>query len=656
MENKYLNEAIIGNKNMIATFTSKGELQRMYFPSKDNRQYINYFHTGVQINDSDLIYLHDDINNIYMQYYDTDTNVLNTEVTNTYFNLKMVQTDFVMLKENVLVKKYIFLNEGKIDLNTKFYIHSELLSDQNNFVGCKIIDNGMMQYAHDFAVSTFAKGEKIAKHQINGSKETIKRCEIHDKDYIGMSKDSSICYDIGIIKPQEKKELEICIFVDENRNVSEMEDEIDRITKIDLNKEYIQTKSYWRKYVKLHNGLNLKEPKNSYEERIFEIYKRSILLFPLLTNEETGGIIASPEIDENFSKCGRYAYCWPRDAVFMTKAMDILKMEKETDKFYRNFCKKTQSKNGMWEQRFFTDGKLAPCWGYQVDETASVVYGVYEHYKYVKSEKFLKDNLKMCEKAVDFLKKYIKDWLGIDGIDEIRKDVVKEEIEEDTKKRTGKEHKYHISYDLWEMCEGIHLYSIASIYSAFDCMLKIYRELGKNISNFENNRLKEEKVKKTQRELENLQAELKKYINENLYDEQKKSYVRNTEDRKMDISLIGAVTPFNVFKPKETKVSNTIECINMTLRTYTGGYQRFEQDGYMNGNPWVISNLWMTLYYLKTGEKRKAKETFDFVIKTAGKHYFLGEQIDNQTLKPNWVIGLGWSHAMFVIVLEQLYK
>ena len=656
MENKYLNEAIIGNKNMIATFTSKGELQRMYFPSKDNRQYINYFHTGVQINDSDLIYLHDDINNVYKQYYDTDTNVLNTEVTNTYFNLKMVQTDFVMLKENVLVKKYIFLNEGKIDLNTKFYIHSELLSDQNNFVGCKIIDNGMMQYAHDFVVSTFAKGEKIVKHQINGSKETIKRCEIQDKDYIGMSKDASICYDIGTIKPQEKKELEICILVDENRNISEMEDEIDRITKIDLNKEYTQTKLYWRKYVKTHNGLNLKEPENSYEERIFEIYKRSILLFPLLTNQETGGIIASPEIDENFSKCGRYAYCWPRDAVFMTKAMDIVKMEKETEKFYKNFCKKTQSKNGMWEQRFFTDGKLAPCWGYQVDETASVVYGVYEHYKYVKSEKFLKDNLKMCEKAVDFLKKYIKDWLGIDGIDEIRKDVVKEEIEEETKKRTGKEHKYHVSYDLWEMCEGIHLYSIASIYAAFDCMLKIYKELGKNTSNFENNRLKEEKVQKTQRELENLQVELKKYINENLYDEQKKSYVRNAEDRKMDISLIGAVTPFNVFKPKEAKVRNTIECINMTLRTYTGGYQRFEQDSYMNGNPWVISNLWMTLYYLQTGEKRKAKETFDFVIKTVGKHYFLGEQVDNQTLKPNWVIGLGWSHAMFVIVLEQLYK
>ena len=65
MENKYLNEAIIGNKKIIATFTSEGEMQRIYFPSRDNKQYINYFHTGVKINESDLIYLHDDINNIY---------------------------------------------------------------------------------------------------------------------------------------------------------------------------------------------------------------------------------------------------------------------------------------------------------------------------------------------------------------------------------------------------------------------------------------------------------------------------------------------------------------------------------------------------------------------------------------------------------------
>ena len=646
MENKYLNEAIIGNKKIIATFTSKGEIQRIYFPSKDNRQYINYFHTGVKINESDLIYLHDDINNTYKQYYDTDTNILNTEITNTYFNLKIVQTDFILIKENVLLKRYTFLNEGKIDLNTQFYIHSELLSDTNNFVGCKIVDGGMMQYAHDFVFSTFAKGKDIIKHQINGSIENIKRTEIHDKDYIGMSKDTSIAYEVGTIKPGEKKELEITILIDENKNISDIEDEIERIKRIDFDKEYTNTKSYWRKYVKDHNGLKIKEPENSYDERIYEIYKRSILLFPLLTNTDTGAIIASPEIDENFTKCGRYAYCWPRDAVFITKAMDILKMNKETEKFYKVFCKKTQSKNGMWEQRFYTDGKLAPCWGYQVDETASVVFGVYEHYKYTKSEKFLKENLQMCEKAIDFLKRYIKDW--------IEPSLKNENQENQTQNLSNlKEHKYHVSYDLWEMCEGVHLYSLSSIYSAFENMLKIYNVLGKDISDFENNRLKQEKVEKSKKEIEKLQLEIKKYINKYLYDEEKKSYIRNSEDKKMDISIIGAVTPFEVFKTKEKKVQNTVERINLSLRTYTGGYQRFENDNYMNGNPWPIANLWMTLYYLETGEKKKAKETFDFVIKTAGKHYFLGEQIDNETLKPNWVIGLGWSHAMFIIVLEK---
>lgn len=630
MENKFLNEAIIGNKKMIATYTSKGEIQRIYFPSKDNKQYINYLHTGVKINESDLIYLHNDINNTYKQYYDTDTNILNTEVTNTYFNLKIVQTDYILIKENVLSKKYIFINEGTIDLKTEFYIHSELLSDTNNYVGCKIVDGGMTQYAHDFAFSTFAKGKDIIKHQINGSSENIKRTEIYDKDYIGMSKDSSIAYDIGVIKPGEKKELQICILIDENKNISDIEDEIERIKKIDFEKEYINTKSYWRKYVKNHNGLKLKDTENAYDERILEIYKRSILLFPLLTNSDTGAIIASPEIDEGFSKCGRYAYCWPRDAVFITKAMDILKMDKEVEKFYKVFCKKVQSKNGMFEQRFYTDGKLAPCWGYQIDETASVVYGVFEHYKYSKSKEFLKENLQMCERAVDFLKRYVKDILD-------------------------KTNKYHISYDLWEMCEGVHLYSFASIYSAFDCMLRIYDILGDNVSEFENNRLKEEKIAKSIKEIEKLQVDVKKYINKNMYDEQKNSYVRNADDKKMDISILGAVTPFKVFKPKEKKIQNTVERINLSLRTYTGGYQRFEGDNYMNGNPWPIANLWMTLYYLEIGEKKMAKECFDFVVKTVGKHFFFGEQVDNESLKTNWVIGLGWSHAMFIIVLEKLY-
>lgn len=628
---KYLNEAIIGNKSLLATFTLKGELQRLYSPNRDIRQFIDFNHVGVKINDSGIIYLHEDINNVYKQYYDVDTNILNTEITNTYFNLKLLQTDFVPIKENVLVRRYTLINEHNIDLDVKFLIHQGILSDKNNFVGAKIIDGGMIQYSHDFMISTFST-EKLLNYQIHDSKENINTGVIGRKDYIGMSSDSSISYDLGVIKPNEKRIIEIYMLVqNQPEQMSELEKEIERIKKIDPQTEYIKTKNYWRKYLKAHDGLKLEDPKNSYEEKIAEIYYRTILLFPLLYNQETGGMIAAPEIDEDRTKCGRYAYCWPRDAAYITKAMDILNMQKESEKFYKDFCKKTQSKNGMWEQRFFTDGKLAPCWGYQIDETSSVVYGVYAHYEITKDDKFLKENLPMCEKAVDFLKRYVKDIL------------------EETKK-------YKDSYDLWEMCEGIHMYSLCSIYGAFDAVLNIYKILGKNVSGFENNRLKDEKINKSKLEIQELQTKIKKYINDNMYDEEKKAYVRNSKDKKMDISLLGAVVPFKVFTSKEKKVQNTIERINLSLRTYTGGLKRFEEDSYMNGNPWPIANMWMTLFYLENGEKKKAKETFDFVIKTAATHSFLGEQVSNEHLRTNWAIGLGWSHAMFILVLEKMLK
>ena len=78
-------------------------------------------------------------------------------------------------------------------------------------------------------------------------------------------------------------------------------------------------------------------------------------------------------------------------------------MDKEVEKFYKTFCNSTQSKDGMWEQRFYTDGNLAPSWGYQIDETASVVFGVYEHYKATKDVKFLKDTL-CCDMNHQLLK------------------------------------------------------------------------------------------------------------------------------------------------------------------------------------------------------------------------------------------------------------
>ena len=632
MKNKYLNDAIIGNKTMVASFNKKGELLRLYYPAPDHKQYIDYCYAGLKINDSGLVNLYDDINNEYNQYYTQDTNVINTQIYNTYFHLKINQLDFIPIKENILVKKYEFVNEGGIDLDVKFLLHSKLLSDENNSVSCKIVKQGMLQYSHDFTCSITSKKTPLLSFQINDTSSNIHTGIIKDKDYIGMSTDSSLCYDIGILKPNEKKELFIYIWINNNKEHYKL-DEIQKINEtiqnMNMEKELANTIQYWRKYVKQHQTLTLKDH-TEYDKKIKNIYNRTILLYPLLINEQTGGISAGIEIDENKTQCGRYSYCWTRDAAFVTKAMDILGMEKETEKFYKVFCKNTQSKSGMWEQRFFTDGRLAPCWGYQIDETASVIYGVYEHYQKTKDIKFLKDNLKMLEKANKFLQQYVEDILQEKG-------------------------KMHVSYDLWEMHEGIHLYSIASIFAAFDAMLRTYEIIEESMAKeTTTTRLKQENLVKEKQILKGNLVKIKEYAISQFYDENRKCFRRNNKDEKMDISILGTVIPFGLVLPKEKKIVNTVEKMNLTLRTYTGGYKRFEDDHYRNGNPWPIATLWMALYYIEIKEYEKAKECLDFVVTSSTKHGFLAEQVDNDTMQANWVIGLGWSHAMFIIVLEKL--
>ena len=593
MKTKYFNDAIIGNKNIKATYSKKGELLRCYYPNIDYRQFIDEFMVGIKVNDSNLIKLNDDINNVYNQYYTENTNILNTEIQNTYFNLKILQTDYIPIKENILVKKYKFINEHNIDLDVKLLIHSTLLTDENNSVGGIYNNETLMQYMHDYSFCIFSKKSPLS-YQINNSKENINYGVISGKDYVGLSYDSSISYDIGQLKPNECKEIEIIISIYDNKKltIKNIEEDVIRIKKIDLKKEFENTKKYWINYVRKHDTLKLAIPQNERQKKIEQIYKRTILLYPLLINTETGGISAAAEVDENYSKSGRYSYCWTRDSIFITDAMYKLGMKKEVEKFYKNFCSITQSKNGMWEQRFYTDGKLAPCWGYQIDETASVIYGIYNYYQNEKDPKFLKDNLKMCEKAINYLEKYIENIFN--GEEMVQ------------------------SYDLWENFEGIHTYSIAAIFAAFEKMIKIYDEV-KPL--YENNRLKLEQIVREKEKLEKYLLKIKEYIEKNLYDKENKCFLRNNIDKKMDISLLGIVTPFKIFSPKEKKVQNTVEKMNLTLRTYTGGYLRYEGDTFMGGkNPWIIANLWLAQYYIELGEKVKARECFNFVVNSSNQH------------------------------------
>ena len=651
MNKKYLNEGIIGNEKIVASFSSKGEMLRLYYPNRDYMQFIDKMYVGLKINDSNLIYLHDDINNEYEQYYTQNTNVLNTKIKNTYFNIQITQTDFACINKDFIIKKYTLKNENNIDLNINFLIYSSLLSNTNDMVGSKIEKGILLQYCHSYTYCIFSK-KNITSYKLNNSLNEIKTGVIQDKDYIGMANDSAINFNIGILKPGEEKEFEIYIYINENEkknNIDEILKEVEKIRNTNVNKELEKTIKYWENFVNKHDGLEIFSNSKKWKEKVSldiydkikKIYVRTILLFPLLTNNKTGGISAALETDEERKYSGRYSYCWPRDAIFITKALDILQMQDITDKFYTKFSKITQSENGMWEQRFYTDGTLAPCWGYQIDETASIVYGVYEHYKNTKNKEFLNETYEMCKKAIDSLGTFLFGLsVPFGSINCLASDAI---CNNSISQKNIEIFKTHESYDLWEMNEGIHLYSMAAIYAAYKAMIEIENELGRKKNNTE--------------ELEKTAEKIKEYCKEYLCNKEEKTLKRSNKDNICDISTLGATIPFNMFDIKEKQVINTIEKMHMTLRTYTNGYLRFENDSYMGGkNPWVIATLWMAIYNLKINNKEEAEKEIEFVLKTATKHGFLAEQVDNEEMKSKWVIGLGWSHAMFIITLYILSR
>ena len=259
MKTKYNNDSIIGGKNITASYTKNGELLRVMYPFPDFRSWIDEFKTGVKINDSGIIYLHEDINNQYNQYYTEDTNILHTEITNTYFNLKIKQTDFALLKNSVLVKKYEFENKNNIELNVNFLVHSKLLTDYNNMVSGEVKNNTLIQYCHDYTMYTFSN-KPFLSYQINNTKENISSGVIKDKDYIGMSCDSSISYDIGTLKPNEKKELTVYLYFKKSDETEEvLNKELTEIREARCKKrransrkilEKIRKRAYWNRIKK----------------------------------------------------------------------------------------------------------------------------------------------------------------------------------------------------------------------------------------------------------------------------------------------------------------------------------------------------------------------------------------------------------------------
>ena len=619
---KYFNDAILGNDEIVLSLNKKGKLLRLFYPSPDFRQFFKDIDVLFKINDNEIYDVNNDFTSVYKQYYVENTNIVKTEITNSKYNLKIVQTDFCMLNEAVMVRRYEFENLSDQNLNIRAIVHADAIANENVDTSGYFKNNCLIQYNHT-AAATFFSNYPIDKYKVNNMNKDLS-LNFENKEYIGLSSSSTMFLKPFDLKAGEKQEIDIYLHLNDNSKIgvlNELDNEINRIRKINVLDKENETKKHWEKYVKKHTKHDLKR----LSPKAKEIYVRSLMLLDLLYNKKTGGVSVAVEVDEEKEKSGRYSFCWPRDAYYVIVAYDLLGMFDKAEKYFEDFCTLTQSRSGRWEQRFYTDGTLAPCWGYQIDETAIIPIGIYKHYQATKKKSFLKNNLRMVENAYTYLDKYVDSIIKGEKTD---------------------------TFDLWEMYQGETIFGVASVYAAMESFLGIYNAL---YDGFSNNRLKQEQIRKKQEKCKINMVNLKSYIVDNFYNEEKNSFVRAKDDARIDISALSIVHMFNIFTPEDKKVTRTVENIDMYLRTYTGGYIRFENDTYMGGyNPWSLSSMWLACYYLELGEYEKALENFNFVVNTASELGFIPEQIDNETLKPKWVIGLTWAHGMYISLVDKM--
>lgn len=279
-------------------------------------------------------------------------------------------------------------------------------------------------------------------------------------------------------------------------------------------------------------------------------------------------------------------------------------MESLLNNFYHDWATKAQLSSGLFEQRYYANGELAPSWGLQIDETAAILIGLSRHINYL----FLEE---LIFKATVALMNFV-DERGLSKV----------------------------CYDIWEERKGVHLYSTASIYQALTAsynMLKLIDEV---------------KYTHFLERIYNVTIKIKEAIK--TYFVEDGHLKRSLDNNQIDISLLSVVTPFSIFEPDDEIIKNTVAEIERTLHMANDGYMRYQWDDYMGGNTWIISSLWLALYNIKIGNMEKAKELFDWVTCHADALSFLPEQIEREGDKTAWVTQLSWSHAMYVIVKSML--
>lgn len=399
-----------------------------------------------------------------------------------------------------------------------------------------------------------------------------------------------------------------------------------------------RTRNYWRLWVNKGN-----EPMGDLPKSMVDLYKRSLLIVATQMDAD-GAIIAATDGDVWAFSRDSYGYMWPRDGALVANALSHSGYGESTRAFF-DFCHNVITDDGYLLHKYTPAGALGSSWQpwvdaqgqpqlpIQEDETALVIYSLWQHYAIFRDVEFIKPlYASLVKAAANFMVSF---------------------REPHTKLVAP-------SYDLWEERYGIHAFTLASVYAGLRAAANFAEIFG------------ETDFATTYRAAaEEIKAATHQYLwNETTQRFSRRLLVDNqgtiTHDDTMDMAIC-ALFITGMIDCADPKMSKTVDalCARLQVKTKVGGYARYENDYYhqvskdianVPGNPWFICSCWAAQYQIAKAqsdqELHASLPMLQWVVDHALPSGVLAEQVDPYTDAPLSASPLTWSHAEYIATVR----
>ena len=378
-----------------------------------------------------------------------------------------------------------------------------------------------------------------------------------------------------------------------------------------------------------------------------DLYRRSVLTARTHVDNR-GAIIASTDFDITKFARDTYAYAWPRDGALVANALDRAGHEDVTRQFF-TFCQQSLVEEGYFLHKYTPYGQPGSSWlpwidshgvrtlPVQEDETGLVLWSLWQHYR-------IHQNLDFVVGLYTALVVPAADWM-VSYFDE----------------RNGL---LMPSWDLWEERWGVHAFTVGSVWGGLDAA-RNFADLFGDVASYVRYRDAAERLREAS-DTHLYSAELGRFPRRIAVEDDESV----TVDTVLDSALYG-LWRFGMYPPDDSRIVDTMKAIATQLANGAecGGIARYTDDYYFKvesdtrkvpGNPWFMCTMWLAQWYIATARSaddlKPARDIINWVVAHQMPGGLLSEQLDPNTGAPLSVSPLTWSHAEFIVTVDEFCK